>query len=138
MSLFDKLDPKAIAALVAGGERFAEWLWHHVTGDKDSESAKDAIGKLKDKLVDAAMIEGLAQLQRLVDAGEFRLATSELVLATEKLRAAIAQAEHSPTIPRLEGLDMEIVAPGTLADELALPPSTAPELQSTDDEVTKP
>lgn len=119
MSVLGELEAAGAALLVEGLKVLAESTWRSVTGTTDAEADRKAIAKIKAKAENAAIKAALEETQRLADQAGFVLSTVDLGLAAERMRSALTDEaiEAQRTVPKLEGLDIEIVPPGTLSDE---------------------
>lgn len=139
MSALGDIEAAGAALLVEAGKALAEHIWRSVTGHTDHDADKKAIAKITADAHSAMVTAALVTAQRLADQAGYAVALAELGLAAERMRLALTDEaiEAQRTVPKLEGLDIEIVPHGSLDAELALPPSTAPELQP-DDEDAKP
>lgn len=93
MSLLDDIEPEVAAIVEDAVIGFATWGWHKLTNDKDTESAKKAIGAIADKAKQAMFAAALEHLQQLAGALDIPDALAQLAAGAQGVQDAWAEAE---------------------------------------------
>jgi hypothetical protein len=93
MSLWDDVEPEVAAIVTDAGTALATWLWHKLTNDKETESAKRAITAIADKAKQAAVAAALEHLQQLAGALDIPDALAKLAAGAQGVQDEWAAAE---------------------------------------------
>jgi hypothetical protein len=93
VSLWGDIEPEVTAILGDALTAFAEWGWHKITDDKDTESAKKAIAAIADKAKQAAIAAGLEHMAQLAGALQIPDALAKLAAGAQGVKDEWAAAE---------------------------------------------